>query len=42
MFRFVAPRRAFYSAASILVGSVTPALAQTANFNLLSQPAVNA
>ena len=30
------------SAASLLVASVTPALAQTADFNLQSQPAVNA
>ena len=43
MFRFITARRAFaYSAAAILVGSLTPALAQTINFNLLSQPAVNA
>jgi len=31
-----------YSAACLLVASVTPALAQTADFNLQSQPAVNA
>ena len=41
MFRSVLPRFAS-SAASLLVASVTPALAQTADFNLQSQPAVNA
>jgi iron complex outermembrane receptor protein len=43
MFMLVPLRRALsYSAALLLASSVTPALAQTQTFNLLSQPAVNA
>ena len=43
MFMLVPLRRAFAcSAAVTLVGLVAPAMAQTATFNLLSQPAVNA
>jgi iron complex outermembrane receptor protein len=43
MSMFVHLRRALsYSATLCLLGSITPAMAQTTNFNLLSQPAVNA